>query len=98
MQNAINRFVLIGKVKGSQLYRKRKDERPLKVPYYEIVFDIIHESHLFLAHAKDCRITKIHIDGLWWGIPENAIKIYRNLCPQCLRHSCPPAIESLQPL
>ncbi len=26
------------------------------------------------------------------------MKIYRNLCPQCLRHSRPPAVESLQPL
>ncbi len=47
---------------------------------------------------KDTKITKIHIDSQWWGIPENAIKVYRNLCPQCLRHSRPPAIESVQPL
>jgi hypothetical protein len=70
----------------------------MKVLYLEILFDIIHQAHLFLAHAKDCRITKDHIDGQWWGIPENAIKVYRNLCPQRLRHFCPPAIESLQPL
>ncbi len=98
MQNAINRFVWIGKVKGCQLFWWRKDDHTLKVPYYEILFDIIHESPLFLAHAKDCGITKIHIDELWRGIPENAIKIYRNSCPQCLRHSCPSATESLQPL
>ena len=97
MQNAISRFILIGQVKGSQLYRRTKG-CPMKVPYLEILFDIIHEAHLFLAHAKDCRVTKVHIDGHWWGIPENAVKVYRNLCPQCLRHSRPPAVESLQPL
>ena len=97
MQNALTRFVLVGQVQDCQLYQRTKD-RPTKVPYLEILFDIIHEAHIFLAHAKDTRITKIHIDGQWWGIPENAIKVYRNLCPQCLRQSRPPAIESLQPL
>jgi hypothetical protein len=98
MQNALHRFTLIGQVQGSQLYRRTKGGRPIKVPYYEILFDIIHKAHLFLAHAKDSRFTKVHLDGQWWGIPENAVKIYRNLCPQCLRHSRPPAVESLQPL
>ena len=98
MQNALTRFTLVGQVKDRQLYRKTKEGQPTKVPYLEILFDVIHEAHLFLAHAKDTRITKIHIDSQWWGVPENAIKVYRNLCPQCLRHSRPPAIESLQPL
>ncbi len=97
MQNALSRFTLIGQVPGSQLYQQTK-EHPSKVPYLEILFDIIHDAHLFLGHPKDCRVTKVHIDGWWWGIPENAVKVYRNLCPPCLRHSCPPAAESLQPL
>ncbi len=73
MQNALTRFTLVGQVKDHQLYRKMKDGQPTKVPYLEILFDIIHDAHLFLAHAKDTRITKIHIDSQWWGIPEKAI-------------------------
>ncbi len=56
--------MLIGQVKGSKLYRQTNG-CPTKVPYLQILFDIIHEAHLFLAHAKDCRITKVHIDGQW---------------------------------
>jgi hypothetical protein len=86
MKNALSRFMLLSQVKGSQLYQRTKGH-PTKIPYLEILFDIIHKAHLFLAHAKESRVTKVHIDGHWWGIPENAVKVYRNLCPQCLRHS-----------
>ncbi len=55
MQKALNRFMLLGQVQGSQLYRRTK-WRPTKVPYFEILFDIIHKAHLFLAHAKDSRV------------------------------------------
>jgi hypothetical protein len=68
MQNALNRFTLLGQVQGSQLYCQTKGGHPTRVPYYEILFDIIHKAHLFLAHAKDRRVTKVHLDGHWSGV------------------------------
>ena len=65
--------MLIGQVPGNQLYRQTK-ERPSKVPYLEILFDIIHDAHLFLGHPKDSMVSEVHIDGRWWGIPESAVR------------------------
>jgi hypothetical protein len=58
-----------------------------KVVWYEHLFDVIHEAHVFLGHPRDVRIHNNHIDNMWWGCTEEAIKFYRNLCPECLRKS-----------
>jgi hypothetical protein len=47
-----------------------------KVIWYEHLFDVIHEAHLHLAHARDPRSHKTHIDQMRWGVTEDAIKVY----------------------
>jgi hypothetical protein len=56
-----------------------------EVVWYEHLFDVIHEAHVFFGHTRDVRFHKNHTDNVWWGCMEEAKKIYRNLCPECLR-------------
>jgi hypothetical protein len=51
------------------------------------LFDVIHEAYVFLGHPRDVRTHKNHIDNVWWGCTEEAIKFYRNSCPECCQKS-----------
>ncbi len=66
--------------------------------WYEHLFEVIHEAHLHLAHARDSRTHKTHIDQMWWVVTEDAIKIYRGICPECLQKTQPVIPENLQQL
>jgi hypothetical protein len=97
MKNNKKRYILISQVHDNNLHqritKKHKNENletvlteiNKEVLYYELLFDIIHETHMHLIHLRDVRSHKTHIDNLWWGCTEDAIKIYRDLCPECLR-------------
>jgi hypothetical protein len=69
-----------------------------KVIWYEHLFEVIHEAHLHLAHARDPRSHKTHIDQMWWGVTEDTIKIYRGICQECLQKTQPVIPENLQQL
>jgi hypothetical protein len=99
MKNNLKRYALASQVTNNELSRRVfvKTKRGggeisivevrKKVIWYELLFDVIHEAHAFLGHPRDIRTHKNHIDNVWWGCTEEAIKIYRNLCPECLRKS-----------
>ncbi len=65
---------------------------------YENVFDIIDEVHLKLTHVRDSRTMYNHINRIWYEVTEKIIKVYRDLCPICLKDSKPPKSESYGPL
>jgi hypothetical protein len=69
-----------------------------KVAWYEHLFDIIHDTHLHLAHARDPRPHKTHIDKMWWGVTEWAIQVYIGICPECLRKHKPVMPNNLKQL
>jgi hypothetical protein len=87
MKNSKKRYVLIPQVHDNKLYRrimkKHKNENGeivlseinKMVLYYELLFDIIHETHMHLGHPRDVRSHKTHIDNLWWGCTEDSINI-----------------------
>lgn len=60
------------KYKDNKLSRKSKKNDKLERKWK--VFEIIHSTHLHLAHTQDCRAHKIIIDGIGYDIPENAIR------------------------
>jgi hypothetical protein len=68
------------------LYRrvpgKGRDEFK-RVPTYEKVFDIIHQAHTELGHAKCRRKNKNKIQASWYGVPMSAVLLYLNTCPVC---------------
>ncbi len=68
---------------------------PKRVVWYENMFDTIHEAHLHLGHLKDPRTVMNHLDLQVYGIPETAIKLYRDTCPECIRQSRPPKEERM---
>ncbi len=94
MKNNLKRYALASQVTNNKLSRtvfvKTKkgageisiNEVRKKVVWYEYLFDVIHEVHVFLGHPRDVRTHKDHIHNLWWGCTEEARKIYRNLCPK----------------
>ncbi len=59
------------------------------------MFDIIDEAHLHLAHAKGSCTMYNFIGKVWHGITEKVIKVYRDLCPVCLKQTKPSKAESL---
>jgi hypothetical protein len=109
MVNARKRYMIMSNVESQQLYRKlqkkvtNKGVTTLKaiqwkVAYFEIIFDIIHKTHIALMHSRDIRVHKLTIDKHWWGITETAICAYRELCPECLHSGKPPKAEEMTPL
>jgi hypothetical protein len=66
-----------------------------KVAYFKKVFEIIHHVHVGLAPSSDIWVHKLTIDKSWWGVTETAIKIYRDLCPECLKSGRPPKAEGV---
>ena len=64
-----------------------------RVVWYEIMFNMINEAHLHLGRPKDPRTVKNHLDLQVYGIPETAIRLYRDTCPECIRQSRPPKKE-----
>ncbi len=62
------------------------------------MFDIIHDTHLHLAHARDPRPHKTHIDKVCWGVTERAIQVYIGICPECLRKHKPVMPNNLKQL
>ncbi len=69
-----------------------------KVLWYELAFDIIHQTHLKPSHSTYARTHKTTIDDVWWGLPENAVQLHINLCPDCVRSTMPPIAEQMNPL
>jgi hypothetical protein len=55
----------------------------MRVPTYEKVFDIIHESHTALGHAKCRRKNKNRIQASWYGVPISAVLLHLSTCPIC---------------
>jgi hypothetical protein len=109
MVNARKRYVIMSNVESQQLYRKlqkkvtNKGITTLKatqqrVAYFEIIFDIIHKTHIALMHSRDIRVHKLTIDKHWWGITETAIRAYSELCPECLHSGKPLKAEEMAPL
>jgi hypothetical protein len=62
------------------------------------VFDIIDGTHVKLGHVRGCRTIYNHINKVWYGVTEKVRKVYRDLCPTCLKDSKPPKSESFGPL
>jgi hypothetical protein len=70
-----------------------------KVLYYEIHFDVFHETHMRLRHPRDVRSHETLIEDLWRGCTKDAIKTYRDFCPECLckaKMSCSKIVQQLQ--
>jgi hypothetical protein len=100
MNNVKQRYYLKGNLEKCQLYRvdKGESEKGNRMATYENVFDIIDEAHLKLAHVRDSRTMYNHINKIWYGVTEKIVKVYRDLCPTCLKDSRPPKSESYGPL
>jgi hypothetical protein len=109
MKNCFNRFSLGSNLEDNCLFRKvvikptnGSNDSPSiklrKVIWYEKFFDVIHEAHISVSHSIYSRTHKVLIDSNWWGMPENAMKVYISLCPECLSTSRPPVAETLNPL
>ena len=54
-----------------------------KVAVFENVFDIIDLAHHQIGHARDIRKNKGTVDSTWYGVPEQAVRVYLSLCPEC---------------
>jgi hypothetical protein len=107
MKNNYKRYSLGTQVRNNELFRRIKvvkkprgevTEVLKKVAWYENLFDIIHDTHLHLAHARDPRPHKTHIDKVWWGVTERAIQVYIGICPECLRKHKPVMPNNLKQL
>ena len=72
------KYQLVGNVAGRSLYRDG-----LVVTTYEQVFDVIHEAHVKLRHARDTRKNKkaINDDLGYYGVPEQAVQCFLDTCP-----------------
>ncbi len=99
MNNVKQCYYLKGNLRNSQLYRVDKEgDRGNRLATIENVFDIIDGTHVKLGHVRDCRTMYNHINKVWYGVTEKNIKVYRDLCPTCLKNSKPPKSESYGPL
>ncbi len=109
MRNAKSRYILKMNVRSNNLFQKfvkkvkvdgitQVEYYERKVLWYERAFDIIHQTHLKLAHSTHARTHKTTIDDVWWGFPENAVQIYINLCPDCVQRPKHPVAEEMNPL
>jgi hypothetical protein len=109
MKKCFNRFSLGSNLKDNCLFRKvvvkptnGSNDSPgvklKKVICYEKFFDVIHEAHISVSHSLYSRAHKTIIDSNWWGMPENAMKVYIGICPKCLSTARPPVAETLNPL
>jgi hypothetical protein len=67
-----------------------------KVSWYEQLLNVAHEVHLHLAHARDPRSHKTHIDKVWWGVTEEAIKVYQGTCHEYLRKTNPETMQRVK--
>jgi hypothetical protein len=72
----------VKKVKADSITQVKHYKR--EVLWYKWDFDIIHRNHLKLTHSTYARSYKTAIGDVWWGLPENAVEIYINLCPDCV--------------
>jgi hypothetical protein len=86
----------VKKVKVAGITQAEHYER--KVLWYKQAFDIIYQTYLKLAHSKYARTHKATINDVWWGLPENAVQIYINICPDCVQSTKPPVEEEMNPL
>jgi hypothetical protein len=60
-----------------------------EVVWHELLFDVIHEAHIYSGHPRDAGTHKNHIDNVCVvGCSEKAIEIYRS-CPECLQKTKP---------
>jgi hypothetical protein len=96
MKNNLKRYALTSQVTNNDLSRRvfmktKKGAGEIsivevrkKAVWYENLFDVIHEAHIFLGHPRDLRPHKNRIDNVWWGCTEDVIEVVRNLCPECL--------------
>jgi hypothetical protein len=109
MKNCFNRFSLGSNLEDNCLFRKvvikpanGSNDSPgvklKKVIWYEKFFDVIHETHILVSHSIYSRTHKTIIDSNWWGMPENTMKVYISLCPECLSTTRQPVAETLNPL
>ncbi len=109
MRNAKSRYMLKKNVRSDNLFCKvvkqvkvdkitQVERYERKALWYERAFHIIHQTHLKLAHSTYKRTHKTTIDNVWWGLPENSVQIYINLCPDCVQSTKPPVAEQMNPL
>ncbi len=79
-------YHLLSNQESNCLYRrvpgKGRDEFK-RVPTYEKVFNIIHQAHTELGHAKCRRKNKNKLQASWIGVPMSAVLLYLNTCPVC---------------
>jgi hypothetical protein len=99
MNNVKQWYYLKGNLQNSPLYRvaegvDKGSEKGNQIATYEDVFDIIDETHLKRAQVRNSRIMYNHINQIWYGTKEKTIKLHRDLCPTCFKHSKPPKSES----
>ncbi len=76
MKNSYKQYSLGTQIENNELFWRIKlfnkivkgkpTEVLKKVIWYEHLFDVIHEMHIHLAHARDPRSHKFHIDWMWW--------------------------------
>jgi hypothetical protein len=100
--NAHQRYTVGSNVEGHQLFRIIKSNKSSRggvstkrVVWYETMFNMINEAHLHLGRPKDPRTVKNHLDLQVYDIPETAIRLYRDTCPECIRQSRPPKKERM---
>jgi hypothetical protein len=84
MNNFAKRYYIGSNVEGSELFCLLSGT---KVAVYEDIWYIIHQTHQELGHQRNPRAHYDHINSLWYGITERAIKIYIDMCPICLQYS-----------
>ena len=79
-------YHILSNQESNCLYRKvpgKGTDAFKRVPTYEKVFDIIHDAHTALGHAKCRRKNKNRIQASWYGVPIPAVLLYLSTCPIC---------------
>jgi hypothetical protein len=59
-------------------------EVSLKKPIWYDFFDVIREMHTSQSFSVYSRTHKRAIEKHWWGLPDNATKVYISLCLECI--------------
>jgi hypothetical protein len=70
----------------------------LLVPTFEEVFDIMYYTHDKLSHVRTLRKNKLSLNSVWYGIPEECLRIFLNTCPLCMSARNPSLSSRMQPL
>jgi hypothetical protein len=69
------------------------------VPTFEEIFYIMYYTHDILSHTRTMRKNKLLLNySVWYGIPEECLCIFLNMCPYCMSAHNPAMSSKMQPL